>query len=811
MASAEPRPVAPMPAAAPGNPSAGLSSQEAAARLAQYGPNSVAEAKPHPLYRLAARFWAPIPWMLEAAIAVQLALGETFEAAVVGGLLVFNGLLAFFQENRSGAAIAALRKHLAIAATVRRDGIWKTVPAEELVPGDVTELQLGMIVPADLRLDAGSLAVDQSTLTGESALVRRGPGAVVYAGALIRNGAATGEVIATGSHTYFGKTVELVKVAGARSREEMSVVAVVRNLAVFNGGVAIGVIAYGHLAGMSLEAVASLALTVLLAAIPVALPAAFTLAAALGALAASRRGVLLARLTAIHDAASMDLLCSDKTGTLTLNETRIGEVQPVPPFSPADVLGYAALATAEESRDPVDLACLAAAAQAGVAPEWRVTAFTPFDPATKMSRSEAVRHDGRPVRAAKGAPAAIAALAQAAEAAWRIPAAALAAQGNRVLAVAVAQDDGPFRLAGLLALSDPPRPDSAALVAELRDLGIRTVMVTGDGPATAQAIGARVRIEGALCPPEALAAHAPPTGFGIYAGVFPEDKFRLVRAFQRAGHVVGMCGDGVNDAPALRQAQVGIAVASATDAAKSAAAIVLTNPGLGDIVAAVRESRRIYQRIRAYTLNTLIRKFEFGPIVALALPLAGQAVMTPLLMVLLLLAQDFLTMALVADRAGFSQKPETWRPLRLSLAAGGLALCELVFTLAVILAGQRFFALSPDALRSLTFITMGFGSQATVYLGRESGRMWASRPSWLLVVASAGDIAAMSLLAFTGTLMAPLSAAMLAAVAAAWTAFAVCLDFLKVPLFRRLEFGAAPVPGAPDPRLAGNRLVRGSE
>ena len=779
-------------AAAADSVPAGLSSAVAAERLVALGPNSVAEDRPHPLRRLAARFWAPIPWMLEAAIAIQLALGDTLEAAVIGALLAFNGLLAFFQESRTGAAIAALRKHLAITATVRRDGIWKTAPAEALVPGDLVKLQIGMIAPADLRLADGGLAVDQSMLTGESALVRLGPGAVAYAGAIVRNGEASGEVIATGARTYFGKTVELVKVAGARSREEVSVVAVVRNIVVVNGGIAIGIVAYGHLVGMSLSAVAALVLTVLLAAIPVALPAAFTLAAALGALSASRRGVLLARLTAIHDAAGMDLLCSDKTGTLTLNETTVGELRPAPPFTSADVLAYAALATAEGSRDPVDLACLGAARAAGVAPDWLVTAFVPFDPAAKMARGEAVRPDGRRVRAAKGAPAAIAALAQAEAATALHLAADLAAKGHRVLAVAAGEGDGPFRLAGLIALSDPPRPDSAPLIAELRDLGIRTVMVTGDGAATAKTVAAAVGIAGAVCPPEALAAHPPPTGFGIYAGVFPEDKFRLVRAFQRAGHVVGMCGDGVNDAPALRQAQVGIAVASASDAAKSAAAIVLTNPGLGDIVAAVHESRRIFQRIRAYTLNTLVRKLELGLVVALALPLTGQPVMTPLLMVLLLFANDFVTMALVADRARVAQKPETWNPVRLTLGAGGLALGELVFSLAVIVIAQRVFLFAPDALRTLTFVTTAFGCQVTVYLVRECGRMWSSAPSRLLLASSAGDIAVTSLLALSGTLMAPLPAAALAEVAAAWAAFAVFLDLLKVPLFRRLGIGTSP-------------------
>ncbi len=776
-------------AEAPPDLGSGLTAAEAALRLARSGPNTMAEEQPQPLRALARRLWAPVPWMLEATMLLQLAIGEFLSAGVVGGLLVFNAALGTVQEQRTQAAVTALRRRLAITATVRRDGSWRVIAARDLVEGDIVRLGLGGIVPADLRLLAGAVSLDQSALTGESLTVEVDTGRIAYSGALVRAGEAVGLTVATGPRSFFGRTAELVRTAGGPSRQEAEVATVTRALALANGGLAIAVVGYGHAVGMGLGAIAPLAVTILLAAIPVALPAAFTLAAALGALAAARNGVLIARFSAIHDAAGMDVLCSDKTGTLTQNRATVASAEAFAPFTTADILAAAALASPEGSSDPVDQAVMTAT---GAAPGWARTRFTPFDPARKYATGAGTDAAGLPVRVFKGAPAALAAAVGEASngGVWQARAAALAGLGHRVIAVAIGRGEAPARIAGMLALSDPPRADSAALIAELGRLGIRTVMVTGDAAATATAVAEAVGISGGLCPEAALADHRPPPGYGVYAGVFPEDKLRLVRALQAEGHIVGMCGDGVNDAPALRQAEVGIAVASATDAAKSAAALVLTNPGLRDILAAVRESRRVQRRAGAYALSTLLKKFEMGLVIAAALLLFGQAVMTPLLMVLLLVSNDFLTMALVADHVRPAALPERSAPRPYVLAALGLGLAKAVFSLVVLWAGLRGFAIAPATAPSLAFLVLTLGSQASAFMVRERGPFWASRPAPALLVAAAVNIALAIALTATGVLMPRLGPAVIAATAAAASLFILLADRWKRLLFGWLGLGA---------------------
>ncbi len=642
----------------PVNPLPGLSSQEAAARLARIGPNSVAESHASAIAKIARRFWEPVPWMLESAIVLQLAIGERMEALIIAVLLIFNVALGVFQEGRAGAALAALKSKLALNASVNRDGRWIEAPAADLVPGDVIRLALGGIVPADARLLDGSVLLDQSMLTGESVAVEIGAGNTAYAGALVRRGAATAQIEATGQRTFFGKTAELVRIARAQSGEQQAVLGVVRNLAVFNGAVVVLLVTYAHSLAMPANHIIPLVLTALLASVPVALPATFTLAAALSAQALSQRGVLLTRLSAIHEAATVDVLCADKTGTLTLNELVVTAVKPMRDGLREDeLLAWAALASADSGHDPVDGAIRASAlAQASPILRRTVLRFTPFDPATKTS--EALIADERlgERRIVKGAPGAIAAIAPfgpgGADELGR-----LTSQGFRVLAVAGGPPQQPA-LMGLIALSDPPRPDSKALLAELSSMGVHTVMVTGDAAPTAATVARAIGLEGAVCPPGAISDRLRPEDFSVYAGVFPEDKFRLVKAFQRDGHTVGMCGDGVNDAPALRQAQMGIAVSTATDVAKSAASMVLTEPGLQGIVTAIKEGRSAFQRILTYTLNALVKKFELVLFLGAGLVMTGHAILTPMLMALLLITGDFLTMSLTTDRATPSRSPD---------------------------------------------------------------------------------------------------------------------------------------------------------
>ena len=763
----------------------GLTSDEARRRLAKFGPNAMPDTSLHPLRMALEKFWAPVPWMLEAAIVLELVLGKYVEAGIIAGLLVFNAALGLFQESRAQATLAALKSRLALNASVRRDGAWRTMPAAELVPGDVVKLSLGGVVAADVRLTGGEILLDQSMLTGESIPTEAGAGVQTYAGALVRRGEAVAEVTATGARTKFGRTAELVRTAHVVSSQQKAVLRVVRNLALFNGVVIAMLVGYAHFLGLPLAEIIPLVLTAVLASIPVALPATFTLASALGARALAKRGVLPTRLSAVDEAASMDVLCTDKTGTLTRNELKVTDVRPMPGFDAARVLMLAALASSEGGQDPVDGAIRTAARGKDASDMPRLIKFVPFDPATKMSEATVAHSTGGTQRVVKGAFAAVVGLARPSPTATAA-ANELEGQGFRVLAV-VAGPPAAMKLAGLIALSDPPRADAPALVSELHGLGVRAVMVTGDAPATAAIVAHAVGLDGAICPPGSIPDGVRPEKFAVFAGVLPEDKYKLVKAFQQGGHTVGMCGDGANDAPALRQAQIGIAVSTATDVAKSAAGMVLTEPGLAGIVAAVKEGRIIFQRILTYTLNSIIKKIVTVLFLVLGLIMTGHAILTPLLMVIVMVAGDFLAMSLTTDNVRPSPMPNAWRIGNLTIAGVIMGLCLLAFCTGVLAVGKFDLKLGTGALRTLAFAALVFGSQATIYAIRQRRHLWGSRPSLWLAASSVADIAIASTLAVGGIAMTPLPVFVVAGTLVVAAVFAFVLDAVKVPVFARLR------------------------
>ena len=765
--------------------SSGLTSAEAHGRLQKDGPNAMPDVSAHPLRNVLAKFWAPVPWLLEASIGLELVLHKYFEASIIAGLLVFNAALAYFQEGRAQATLKALNSRLALNASVERDGVWKTVPAAELVRGDLVKLSLGGVVAADVHLIGGSVLLDQSMLTGESLPVEAGPGVDTYAGALVRRGEATAVVTATGVHTKFGRTAELVRTAHAASSQQRAVLRIVRNLAIFNSGVILIIGAYAYFHAMPWSEIIPLLLTSVLAAIPVALPATFTLAAALGARSLAKRGVLPTRLSSVDEAASIDVLCADKTGTLTRNELKVTAVRPMPSFDESHVLGLAALASSEGGQDSVDAAIRSAASQKAAPDLPRLAKFVPFDPATKMSEAAALEPGGAPVRVVKGAFSVVEGLAQPSPDASKT-AGELEAQGFRVLAVA-AGPPGALRLVGMIALSDPPREDSAALVAELHSLGVRTIMVTGDAPATAAIVAHQVGLDGAVSPPGPIPDGVRPDTFAVFAGVLPEGKYNLVKAFQKSGHVVGMCGDGANDAPALRQAQMGIAVSTATDVAKSAAGIVLTKPGLGGIVASVNEGRVTFQRILTYTLNSVNKKIAQVLFLAVGLVITGHAILTPMLMVLIMLTGDLLGMSLTTDNVKASPTPNAWRVGGLTIAGAFIGISELLFCVAFFAVAKSRLGLGLENQRTLAFILIVFGNQATTYVNRDRPRPGSTRPSRWLIGSSVTDIVIASTLAGRGIAMAPLSIFLLGAALLGAAAFGVILDFAKVPVFKRLR------------------------
>ena len=771
-------------------PESGLGVDEAQRRLLKFGQNAMPDTTQHPLRNALAKLWAPVPWMLEATIVLELWLGKYIEAAIIGALLVFNAGLGFFQESRAQATLTALKSRLALSACVKRENAWKIVPAAQLVPGDVVKLSLGGVVAADVRIVSGEVLLDQSMLTGESIPAEAGSGVQTYAGALVRRGEAVAEVTATGVRTKFGRTAELVRTAHAISSQQSAVFRVVRNLAACNGVIIVILVAYAYFLRMPTADVIALALTAVLASIPVALPATFTLASAFGARALAKLGVLPTRLSAVDEAASMDILCADKTGTLTRNELKVTTTRSMPGFCEAQVLAYAALASSDGGQDPVDAAIRAAtpaqpiaAAPGAAAPQ--LLKFTAFDPATKMSEAMIAGADKVTLRVVKGAFATVSGLAAPPPNATAA-AAELEGQGFRVLAVAVGPPAA-MRLAGLIALSDPPRADSAALISELRTQGVGVVMVTGDAPATAAIVAHLVGLKGGVCPSGPIPDGVSPEQFAVFAGVLPEDKYKLVAAFQKSGHIVGMCGDGANDAPALRQAQIGIAVSTATDVAKSAAGMVLTRPGLEGIVAAVREGRVTFQRILTYTLNSITKKIVQVMFLAVGLGLTGHAILTPLLMVLIMITGDFLGMSLTTDHVRPSQRPNVWRIGNLTVAGLFMGMGELILCVAVLAVGIHVLGFDTAQLQTLAFVVIVFGNQATTYNNRVRLRLWSCRPSIWLVVSSVIDILIAATFAIDGIAMKSISARAVLGTLLAAAGFAMLWDFAKVPVFRRLS------------------------
>lgn len=761
---------------------AGLSSEEAARRLRDIGPNATPDESPKLFYLIAGKFVAPVPCLLEATIALQLFLDEYIEASIIGILLVFNAAIGFLHESRAQATIAALKSRLALNASVRRDNAWTILPASQLVPGDIIKLSLGSVVAADVRLIAGAVLLDQSMLTGESLPIDAEAGRETYAGALVRRGEAVAEVTATGTRTKFGRTAELVRAAHVVSSQQRAIFRVVRNLALFNGFSSVMLIAYAYWIGLPIAEILPLILVTILASIPVALPATFTLATAIGAQALAKQGVLPTRLSAVDEAATMDVLCSDKTGTLTRNELAVTAVCAMPGFTEAAVLTLAALASSDAGPDPVDAAVRAASSAKPADDPPRLVKFIPFDPSLKRSEARAIDRNGAPLRVVKGAFAATARLAETSAGA-SAQANELETRGFRVLAVAVGTADATaLTLAGLVALSDPPRDDAKPLIEELRGLGVSVVMVTGDAPTTAAVVANAVGLHGALCAgpiPDQIGTR----DFAVFAGVLPEDKYRLVKSLQNAGHTVGMCGDGANDAPALRQAQIGIAVSTATDVAKSAAGMVLTEPGLAGIVAAVKEGRITFQRILTYTLRSIIAKTRQVLFLAIGLIMTGHAVLTPMLMVISMITGDFLSMSSTTDNVVPSAKPNVWRIDNLTLAGILLGLFDLAFCAAVLAVGAYYLKFDLETLRTLTIVTMVYNGQAVFYVARERRHLWSSRPSVILVLSSIADLSIISTLALGGLLMAPLPAYVLVGIACAAVVLAFVLDQVKIALF----------------------------
>jgi len=782
---------------------AGLSDAEVDARLQRFGPNEIPEQKPHSLREFLKKFWGLSAWMLELIMVLSWLLGKSADVVLVSGLLVGNAIVSFVQERRASGVIDTLRQRLQVTARVQRSGAWQPILARRLVPGDIVRLRAGDFIPADARLVAGELSVDQSALTGESLAVDKHPGDLLYSGSVVRRGEATAVVILTGARTYFGRTSELVQRAQPKLHVEEVVSHVVSRLFVIVGLLVAMAIALSIVRGFPLLELLPLALVLFMSALPVALPVMFTVSTAVGSLALATKGVLVTRLSAPEDAATMDVLCVDKTGTITRNRLAITGVVPIDGWTSQDVLRSGALASEEANQDPIDLAFLAAARQldgAGQTSSIRTIQFTPFDPQTRHTEA-LIEQAGQRVHVIKGAVSVVArecGLDRARLADLEARAQGLAEQGLRVLAVARGPEHAALDLVGLVALADPPRPDALTLIGALRDRGVAVKMLTGDALPVAQAIAHQVGLATIrrVAELKGIAASGPTSPAALveasdgFAEVYPEDKYTVVECLQAAGHIVGMTGDGVNDAPALRQAEVGIAVSNATDVAKRAASVVLTDEGLAGIVTLVEQGRVIYQRILSWIINKISRTILQSAVVTLAFLVTDRLVISAFGMLLLLLLTDFPKIALATDHVRWSRRPETWQStgyLQVAVVLGVVMMLEACGLLAI---GWWGFGLMADtqALQTFTFQTLFYFALFSILSIRERRWFWASRPSGILSLALLLDAlvgTALSTIGIPG--LAPLPwAQTLAVFSYAMLCALVVNDALKVALMQRV-------------------------
>lgn len=780
-------------------PHDGLSSQDAATRLAVDGPNEIAERRRNPLLTFAGYFWAPIPWMIEAALLLSLLARHWTDAVIIGVLLGMNGLVAFTEEQQAANAIAALKQRLATSARVLRGGAWVTAPVRELVRGDIIRIRLGDVIPADARLlDDCRLQVDQSALTGESLPVTCERGGVLYSGAVITRGEADAMVFATGADSFFGRTTALVESAGTVSHFQRAVLRIGNYLIVIAVALVALTAAVSLLRGNPTLQTLEFALVVTIASVPVALPAVLSVTMAVGARRLAQRKAVVSHLPAVEELGGIDVLCSDKTGTLTQNRLAVAEPWCAPGVARSDLLAAAALASRAEDQDPIDLAVLAASADVMPVPGVVVEAFVPFDPVTKRTEATVRGDDGTVYHVSKGAPQVIAGLCEGdpvcTAAAEHVE--EYARRGDRSLSVARTTSDDRWRLLGVLPLADPPRADSANTIDAAQSLGVQVKMVTGDQVAIGAEIARQVRLGDHILPADALQTSGctdeqtadlveDADGFGQ---VFPEHKYRIVQLLQQRGHIVGMTGDGVNDAPALKQADAGIAVAGATEAARAAADVVLLAPGLSVIVDAIRMAREIFVRMTNYAMYRIAETIRVLLLVTLAVVIMNFFPVTAIMIVLLAILNDGAILAIAFDRVRGSPRPAAWdmrTVLTIATVLGILGVIEtfLLFTLA-----DTAFGLDHDVIRTLIYLKLSISGHLTVFVTRTRGPFWSQpAPARVLVAAVVGTQVVATLIAGFGLLMTPLGWGWVAAVWVYALVWFLVEDRVKLAAYSVLE------------------------
>ena len=816
----------------------GLSPDEAKGRLEKVGPNAIVAKEENRWTKLIGYFWGPIPWMIEAAAIISLARLDWPDFSVVTGLLLYNAAVGFWQDNKAANALAALKKGLALKARVLRGGQWLSVDSADLVPGDVITVAAGEILPADcLLLEGEYLSVDQSALTGESLPVSKRVGDSAYSGSIAKQGTMTAAVTATGNQTFFGRTAKLVAAAGAKSHSEKAVLQIGDFLILLAAALAVILVGFQVYRDVvvadvwgwdTVGAIAQFVLVLLIASVPVAMPAVMSVTMALGALALSKEKAIVSRLSAIEELAGVDVLCSDKTGTLTMNQLKLDAPIPYGTAQPQDVVFAAALASQRNSEDAIDQAVIHALADPKSLDTVTQTKFIPFDPVNKKTEATVTDAQGRAFQYAKGAPQAIADLCHldpVTRGKYDGQVNDLAGRGYRALGVASSADDGKtWTLVGLLSLMDPPRPDAKSTIAETQKLGLSVKMVTGDDVAIGSEIAKQLGMGGHLLvagdvfkegtdpdqiPVSAARAVERADGFGR---VFPQHKYQIVKALQQLGHLVAMTGDGVNDAPALKEADCGVAVSGATDAARSAAALILTAPGLSTIVNAIVEARKIFERIRSYVYYRIAMTLDIMFVVVMAYVFFDYQPLTAIMIVVLALLDDIPIMTIAYDHVETAARPVRWQMQRILVFSSLMGLFAIAQSFGLVLAGMEWmsdpalmarFALDHQHLQTMLFLQLAAGGHLLLFVVRTRRSIFVPPyPSLPLFLAIVATQAVAALMCAYGFLVPQLPWTLVGIVWLYVLAWMIVIDLAKLVYYRVLDRRDAPHTGLGQPIAA---------
>ncbi len=785
----------------------GLSSEEAEKRLSETGPNEIQEEHENPVIKFLRYFWGPIAWMIEAAAVLSFIVQHWADFIIIMVLLIFNAVVGFWQEYQAGNAVDALKKKLALKSRSLRDGKWQEVPARELVPGDIIRLRLGDVIPADVvLLDGDYLSVDQSGLTGESLPVNKKVGDAAYSGSVAKQGEMVAVVTATGMNTYFGRTTKLVEGAGAVSHFQKAVLQIGNYLIYLSLGLVAILIIAQLIRHSPLLSLIEFALVLTVASIPVAMPAVLSVTMAIGALSLSKMKAIVSRLESIEEMAGIDILCSDKTGTLTQNQLTLGNPDLFAAKDEQELILAGALASKEENQDAIDLAVIGGLSDPNVLKDYEQTKFVPFDPVNKRTEGEAKNKEGQTVKFTKGAPQVILDLAEV-DGEDRKKAEDIvnkrASKGYRTLGVARAKGENSWEFMGILPLYDPPREDSAETIRQAQEHGIDVRMVTGDNTAIGKEISEQLGLGKNITPAgeffeEGADPEHPTPGVAKkiekadgFAQVFPEHKYSIVKALQSLGHLVGMTGDGVNDAPALKQADVGIAVSGATDAARAAAALVLTAPGLSVIVKAVEEARRIFERMNSYAIYRITETIRIMFFMVLAMLVYNIYPITAIMIILLALINDIPIMSIAYDNTWLDPDPVHWdmhRVLTVSTVLGGLGVVETFLLLVV---AESYFGIHGGALQSVVFLKLAVAGHMTLFVARTKKAFFSKPyPAPILLAAIIGTKVLAVLIVVYGWLVTPIPWLWVGVIFVYCIAWLFIEDLAKLIVYRHLELGS---------------------